>query len=298
MPTQHFLVVGAQKAGTTTLHVLLRQHQSLWLPPQKEAPFFTDATTWSNFDTYMEQVYSDAPAGALLGGVNPQYMRGASGAGTSEVADRVRATLPGVKLIASLRDPVARAVSEWRMATRRTIETRSFDDAVRELLTEDALVAARINPQPSTSYLAQGEYGRILEEWYARFPPEHIHIVHFGDLVSDPVAVATGIHRFLGVDPLPPKATPTMHRSGSTTKVSDEQVAELYALLTEHVWPHAPDNAKRAFKYWFGMWNIEPDEEPVEVSSESRTRLRSHYRDDAQRLKGLGVSAPWLAHWD
>lgn len=119
MGTLHFLVIGAQKAGTTTLHTILRMHGQLWLPPDKEVPFFSDTGAWPDFQSFLADAYRGAPANRLWGAVSPQYMRGGKGISTRDVASRVATAVPDVKLIAVLRDPIERAMSEWRMASRR-----------------------------------------------------------------------------------------------------------------------------------------------------------------------------------
>jgi hypothetical protein len=73
----HFLVIGAAKSGTTTLFELLRQHPQLYLPPGKEDPFFSRATSFENgWDAYVRRSFAAAPAASLCGTATPEYMAG------------------------------------------------------------------------------------------------------------------------------------------------------------------------------------------------------------------------------
>lgn len=295
MPTLDFLVIGAQKAGTTTLHVLLKQHPDLWLPPEKETPYFTDNRSWSNFSDFLEDVYGHAPTGMQWGGVNPQYMRGEPELPVSTIAERVFATLPKVKLIAVLRDPIERAISEWRMAIRRGQEHRTFERAVNELLQADALRKARSSPSPTTSYLVQGEYGRILSSWCQHFPRESLHVIMFDDLCTQSQKTMHGLQRFLGVPVHAIKPVAPLHRSGSRTRVSLEQVQELRRILDQHVWPSATPRTERAFNYWFGMWNIIEDDVRPPTSPSTLDGLRDLFAADASALRRLGIEPRWLS---
>src|SRR2546423_473254 len=124
-PKLDFLVIGAQKAGTTSLWRYLSDNARLALPPHKEAPFFSEPSP-GDFRGYMRALFKEAPRGAKTGTVTPTYMVGGPSAPVPVIAERIRAAAPDVKLVALLRDPVERAHSAWRMLVRRGEERRSF----------------------------------------------------------------------------------------------------------------------------------------------------------------------------
>jgi hypothetical protein len=151
--TLDFLVIGAHKAGTTALFQYLRRHPQPFLPREKEAGFFSNDYWWDrSWKAFAEEFFDQAPVGALWGKVTPQYMA------YPEVPARIRALMPEVKLVAILRNPVDRACSHYRMAVCTLTERCSF---------EDAAVALQRGPDNPTSYLAMGQYGRILSSYLA-----------------------------------------------------------------------------------------------------------------------------------
>ena len=162
-PGIEFLVIGAQKAGTTTLWNLLRDHPQLWFPDAKEAPFFSHTEVFERgWPSYLERFGVPAGDGVLRGTITPHYMQGRHDASTRTVAERIFGVLPEVRLIALLRDPVERARSQHAMATARGLERRGVDRAMSESLRAQALREGRLAPEDTNTYLVQGEYGRIL----------------------------------------------------------------------------------------------------------------------------------------
>ncbi|MGH9436648.1 MAG: sulfotransferase family protein, partial [Terriglobia bacterium] len=109
----NFFVIGAMKAGTTSLHYYLKEHPGLFLPIEKEIPFFAmDELYERGMDWYLDEFFSKAGTGQLLGTVSPPYML------NSKAAERIYRALPDVKLIALLRDPIDRAKSQYKMLVR------------------------------------------------------------------------------------------------------------------------------------------------------------------------------------
>ena len=122
MPLPDFFVIGAPKAGTTALHVALARHPRLFMCRVKEPKHFLtdgppptgggpgDAKTfreyvWRRGD--YERLFDAAPAGTLRGESTPFYLH------DHGAQQRIVAAVPGVRMIALLRDPVDRAHSNW-----------------------------------------------------------------------------------------------------------------------------------------------------------------------------------------
>ena len=212
-----FIVIGAQKAGTTSLFHYLRHHPEIALPTGKELPYFSHDSMYARgWERYVEGLaahgYTATGAGAARkhGTVTPQYMVGGVYQPTSDLAvsdsydtrtvpSRIRQALPDVRLVALLRDPVQRAVSHHRMLAMRGIERRSFDEAADQLLQPAALETARRRPQERTGYVAWGEYGRILDGYFDVFAPEQILVVFTDELEHTPAQLLARIQMFIGV---------------------------------------------------------------------------------------------------
>jgi hypothetical protein len=194
-----FLVIGAQKAGTTTLWNLLRDHPQLWFPDAKEAPFFSHTEVYERgWASYLARLRVPAGEGVLRGTITPHYMQGRGDAGTRLVAERISRLLPEVRIVALLRDPVERARSQHAMAIARGLEQRDAERALSESLRAHALRQGRLAPGDTNTYVAQGEYGRILGEYLSFFPREALHIELSDSLSSDPQGVVRRVLRFLG----------------------------------------------------------------------------------------------------
>lgn len=115
MPLPDFLILGAQKAGTTWLRAMLRQHPRVFLPG-RELHFFNKKDRYRRgLDWYARQ-FTGASDGQLIGEKTPNYLWTNAAEGGSDLADphrRIAQDLPDVRLIALLRDPVRRALSAY-----------------------------------------------------------------------------------------------------------------------------------------------------------------------------------------
>jgi hypothetical protein len=296
-----FLVIGAQRSGTTSLWHALASHPELQMPSSKEAPFFShDEQFARGLNWYMEEVFSAAGPELLRGTASPHYMMGGPQADAGEIARRIRATAPEVKLIAILREPIARAQSHHRMVVHRGRETRSFEDATRELLVPQALEDARRYPLEVQPYIVQGEYGRILGAYLEVFPREQLHVLLTADLEAEPLQTLRAIFAFLGVADThrPPRPGVRHHRGGQGRRLDADGERELKEYLARAAWPHTPRPVqhRRAFDFWFLQWNVIPDEQLPPLDPAIRGALREHFAADARALTALtGVEVPWSA---
>lgn len=300
--TLDFLIIGAQKAGTTSLWQYLRPHPRLYLPSMKEAAFFFVSGSPDELAQFSRKLFAEAPADALLGKVTPNYMIGESDIDVETVAKRIASTAPDVRLIALLRDPIERAVSNYTMAFRRRQEKRSLDAALSELDPEE-LAGARRRPSPTNSYIVAGEYGRTLEIYRTFFSAEQLLVVFTEDLARDPGVVLDSVLCFLGQSAgFRPEGLGERHfRSGSRKLLDPEAERLLFKYFREEILPHmrgSPRVHGAAFEFFYMTWNVVPDDHPPVVSKAVRARLEDHFRMDAERLAELGIEAPWLRRWE
>lgn len=123
-----FLIAGVQKGGTTALWHFLSQHPEIAFGSRKELHFFDDETRdWDN-PSYLDlhREYAQQDPNHLWGDATPIYTF------WPPSMARIHEYNRNIKLIVTLRDPVERAYSHWRMETVRGAETLSFSDAIRE----------------------------------------------------------------------------------------------------------------------------------------------------------------------
>jgi hypothetical protein len=301
--TLDFLVIGVQKGGTTSLWQYLRSHGRIRFPLDKEAPFFAsaDAEDPDALARFVAADFAEAPEDALLGTVTPHYMMGNSRVPAEQIAARVGAALPQVRIVALLRDPIERAISHHRMSVRRGWEARSFDETALDLLDPARAQEARERPTETTAYFAQGEYGRILRAWRAHVPGERTLAALTEQLEADPGGVVDDVLRLLGLPPghRPDDLAEHYHRGGARRRIDEQAEGDLTGFLAETIWPALPEGhaGPRAFGFFLETWNILPDEDETPVSPRVRSLLEEHYAADAEQLAELGVAAPWVARW-
>jgi hypothetical protein len=200
-----FLIIGAPKAGTTALHAALAAHPGLFMTAIKEPKFFLsdgpppdrggpgDALTyrehvWRRAD--YEALFDAAPAGVPRGESTPLYLYDRA------AIDRIRALIPGARLIVILRDPVERAHSNWTHLWSAGLEP--VGDFLSACAQEDRRVAA--GWASFWHYTRVGRYGEQLEHLFEVFPREQVLVFRYRDLVDRPAATLDRICAFLGVE--------------------------------------------------------------------------------------------------
>ncbi len=262
LPT--FLIVGAAKAGTTSLAAYLRPHPDLFLVPEKELRFF-DQNVELGLDWYASH-FDRAAEIAVRGEATPNYMY--DGAAVARMSE----TLPDASLIAILRDPVDRLYSHyWHLRTRSS-ESRSLLDAVAE------------RPE----YADRGRYLPQLQRLVEHYPREQLLVLFFEDLVADPARIVAETFSFLGVDPA--------FRPGNLGKVYN-RAATVRApgfrreMLRRRAWGRWPRVAA-----WVDARNRKPVDYPPMTAEERATLAELFRTDNAELARWLGRELPgWSA---
>ena len=203
----HFLIIGAQKAGTSSLFKLLIQHSLVSRSYRKELQYFT-----KHFALGERWYRSQFPLRAQLG------PRGITGEATPYylfhpfAAERAWQTVPAAKLIILLRDPVTRAVSHYFHEVRHGYETLSIEDALASESERLANVDREMQETGGISeahqhfaYQARGIYVDQLARWYERYNPTRILVLRSEDFFEDPSAVTQQAQAFLDLPLEPPK---------------------------------------------------------------------------------------------
>ena len=315
-----FIVIGAQKSGTTSLFEYMRRHPQLCLPAAKEVPYFSNDVRYrEGWETYFRKAFPFSDPNSRWGTVTPQYMYGGvvfpsrrpdgspSESDVRTVPLRIGERLPDVRLIAILRDPVERARSHHAMMLLNGWETRPFDQAVRDLLSPEELARARRIPEEASGYVVWGEYGRILAGYLDVFSRSQMLVLFTGDLRTDPKAVVRRLFDFLSVDPeFVPDTLGIKYREGGASRRAEwldlnrlQQAVSANA-LARRVWHSLPEPTRRRLdarfnriNYLSRLWNRRGT---VDAAGDRETDrlLRQHYESDAELLAKLfGIAVPW-----
>ncbi|MEA2326119.1 MAG: hypothetical protein QOE68_1078 [Thermoanaerobaculia bacterium] len=183
MTLPNFLVIGAAKGGTTSLYHYLRQHPDIYMSPMKEPNYYTDEDQLFGKRSIRsrngyEQLFAAVNGERAIGEATPRYLNALTGIG------RIQADLPGVRLIATLRQPADRGYSAYLQRFTDSREWRSADDVL----------------QPGNYLFESGYYHAKLRRYFDTFPRDQIKVILFDDLIARPQATVQSLFRFLGVD--------------------------------------------------------------------------------------------------
>lgn len=186
----NFLIIGAPRCGTSSLARYLRVHPEVFLAVPKELRFF-DREFDRGLGWYQER-FAAVDGERAVGEASPSYLYRA------EAVERMAATVPNARLIAILRDPVARAYSHYWMERMRGRERRSFAEAVDAELHAGAGVS-RSAEATGLAYLDRGRYLSQLERVGQHYPRSSLLVLVFDDVVADPAESYRKVCRFLAV---------------------------------------------------------------------------------------------------
>ena len=205
-----FIIIGAQRCGTTSLYDYLSNHPQIIPSPVKELFYFDDyyqrPINWykSFFPTekQKEKLERDLVARVITGEASPSYFF------HPYAARRIKETLPQVKLILVLRDPIERAYSHYNHIKRLNREPLSFEEAIekeQERITPDIEKLAKdefykADQRRDYSYLTRGYYAKQLTEWYKYFPKEQLLVVQSEEFYKDTPRVYNEIVEYLGLN--------------------------------------------------------------------------------------------------
>lgn len=300
-----FLVIGAQKCATTALFENLRAHPDIVMPLEKELPFFTgEDCSEQAWEEFCSKHFPPANSNKLWGKASPQYMC------DPNAPARIKALMPGVKLIAILRDPIERCWSHHKMGQRRATEHKAFAEAIDTLLSAGDLQTANESPIPqhtqgyqseSDFYVAWSEYGRILANYLDHFEAGQLLVLYKEDLEANPKQTIDTLLEFIG---LPAGFRPTtlgqmIHRGGVGNRIP-QGVREWLRQrkLIYRLWQLLPESRRGRLRFQYEQWNVRKVAGEINVPQPTRQALNKHFASDIQSLLSLPVpSPPWAEHY-
>ena len=276
MTLPNFLIIGAGRSGTTSLYYYLRQHPDIFMSPIKETDYYTDAGQVIDdrairSRSEYEQLFAGVNGERAIGEATPRYLNAVNG------IDRIREDLPGVRLIATLRQPADRGYSSYLGRFANSRETRSAEAVL----------------QPGNQMFETGRYHPQLRRYFAVFPREQFKVILFDDLIARTQETVRGLYRFLGVDPEFAVDTRIRHNAS---------VSPRFVRLTRHFNVVAKVAADVA-PHWLRGKGFATSlrrpllRKPDPIPTLLRRRLTDQYRDDiicTGELVGRDLSH-WLA---
>jgi len=184
MPKINFIGIGAQKCGTTWLDACLREHPEIYLFQNKEAHFFDSISTLENNLIEKYELLFNNNSEKIVGEITPSYIY------KEHCHKLIHQYNPDLKLIAILRDPTQRAISQYKMEmSRGSIEpnTGVWDAFSRGL--------PLYGPMRE-----RGLYEKQLQRYYSKFSKEQILILDYEDIKKNAETLIKNVFNFLEVD--------------------------------------------------------------------------------------------------
>jgi hypothetical protein len=274
----NLIIIGAAKAGTTSLHYYLDQHPEVQMSPNKEPNFFSGPENGlpypmgrvATLDAY-EELFD--PRFRVRGEASVSYANAPRREG---VPERIKKAVPDARIIYMVRDPIDRLLSHYKHRVSWMGERRSLEEAFENL------------GDPSDVCLCPGFYGRQLGLYLEHFDQEQIKVIDQADLLGRRDEVLEAVFAFLEVDP---------------TFRSKEFEAELLKSTERRVYSPAyvrivePLKAAGPLKLIPRRWRkglrrsvegvIWPKLESSALGDDLRGRLQELYADDTARLREL-----------
>jgi len=276
----NFIIVGAPKAGTTSLYHYLSEHPDVFMSEPKEVNFFSREEIEAQGLYYADFKAKDIDAyQRLFDGVKNQQAVGEGSVSYlyyPKTAEKIKSALPDVKIIILLREPVARAFSHYLMDLSLGLVEMSFEDIVsRKSMDKHAVLFYQ-------QYVELGLYYEQVKRYLDVFGKEQVKIYLQEDLRYHSDDVILDLYDFLGIDNAYKPDTERQHNTFSMPK--NNMMRSLYTsdFMRALVRKILPDTLKSMMK---GLV-FDPKAKP-ELALESKAQLQRLYAKDIAKLEGL-----------
>ncbi len=288
LPT--FLVVGAAKAGTTSVYHYLKQHPEVFVTPVKETNFFalegkkadfkgpgddavTNQLSITKYEEYIAQ-FKTANGAKALGEVCPLYLY------SSEAPEKIKHYIPDVKIVAILRNPIDRAYATFMHRLKRETTT----DFLKALDAEESRIIDHWDHL--WHYKNMGLYSEQLSRYYSLFPKEQIKVFLYEDLCEKPNELMKDIYQFINVsDSFQPDIAMKFGASGLP------KFKSIDLLLKNLGNPNIKKIIRTLFpekirhKVFTFLHNKNMSKKPM--SNSARERLKTEFENDISQLQNL-----------
>lgn len=262
----NLLVIGAMKAATSSLHYYLSVHPEIFMSRTKELDFFVEEMNWGRgVEWYESHFPTDAP---VRGESSPNYTSFPLFLG---VAERMRALVPGAKLIYLVRDPIERMISHYMHSVARRREVRPIEEAFAD---EESL------------YYYRSRYHLQLQQYGPHFDRSAILVISSENLSRKRDETLRKVFSFLGVDPdfRSEAHAQVVHESRNKRQLN--AAGRLLLALYSRAKPHVPALGKLKSLVSSGKGSpiYSRIERPV-LSAAMRDKIACSLADDVERLR-------------
>ena len=187
MNKPNFLIIGAQKAGTSSLRKFMERNPNHFFTPRRELHFWNRDREYREGEGVMEYFknFDEAASNQIIGEKSPSYLP------SQFAAERIAFHLPQVKIVAVLRDPADRAHSAYLHGRRigAIPQSRTFSQAIRDYQNNQGV--------PYGDVVSQGFYFESIERYFQFFNASQIHVMSFSQLTQNPQQALPELMKFL-----------------------------------------------------------------------------------------------------
>lgn len=271
MTLPDFVIIGAMKCGTSTLHAQLAAQPQFFMSEPKEPNFFSDDGVYARGEGWYRALFKDAPAGALKGESSTHYTKLPT---YPKTIDRLAALIPEAKFIYVMRDPIDRLVSHYIHEWTQGVITCPIDEAIDK------------HPE----LIAYSRYAFQLKPFVDRFGKTRTLPVIFEEMTANPDAELKRIAAFLGAE-----GDVAWKNDVEAQNVSSERIRKFpgYALLVENpVATYLRRNlVPRALRDKLKA-NLRMNERPT-LTADRRAHLSAIFAEDGEALAAMIGKRPW-----
>lgn len=252
-----FVIIGAPRCGTTSLSTYLSIHPEVFVAPEKEVDFFSDRYG-RGLDWYRRE-FAGSEGMKRVGEASPRYMF------HGEAIPRLAGAIPNARLIAMLREPVARTYSDYWFRRSLGWERRPLDEVI------DAELASAGPDGRRSGIVEKSTYLPALERVVQHFPRESLLVLLLEDLRADPQRTFASVCEFLDID----ASTQPRGLGKAVNRTHRLRSPLLYDVMRRlKLWRRLPYR----LGYKLDAWNRPPIEYPP-IDPRARTRLHEIFED-------------------
>ena len=268
-------IVGAPKAGTTSLHYYLNEHPEILMSSVKEPDFFSDkeivdqglyyGTTRINTSQKYHNLFQEKKDAKIFGESSVSYLF------YPEVPKRIKEYNTDAKIIIMLRNPVDRAFSHYLMDFRLGLLSDEFEDVFNK---KEGLKFQQ--------YFLLGNYYSQVKRYYDEFSKENVHIIWYSDFKKDAEKEIQKVFKFIGIDLDYKVNFETVHNSFSMPK--NKIIRKIYSViwLRKLLSFLLPSTFVRFTKSTLFKKRSKP-----KITTESSKTFTEYYLDDICKLEEL-----------
>lgn len=286
----NFFIVGAAKAGTTTLYQTLAEHPDVFLPRVKEPHFFASDQAYSfpiiENETDYFNLFENVKGERAIGEASTAYLY------FSGTAKKIKRRLPKAKIIIMLRKPSAIAFSMWGHQVRQGLELMSFTGAINQELEQGHRQVNGVSY--GFNYLRQAQVSAQVQEYLDHFGAEQVLIGDFDELRSAPGVFMKQVCEFLDVDP-----NKVTELSGHFNPSGKPKSPLLHRLLNNSAWWRralvAPLKLVLTEEQRHKLWNRLRDKNILsgqrhDMDTETQIKLDELFKTETEQRKRLIAS--------